>query len=317
MTATPLAARAALVTGAAGGIGRAIATRLAAAGAGVLIGDLDLAGVEKVAAELNSSALPGRAAAVHLDVTDAATWEAAVRLARRRFGYPTILVNNAGVLDTAGLADLTEEGWARVVDVSQRGTWLGMRCLMPVMRLCGGGAIVNLSSVFGLVGSGGAFAYHAAKGAVSTMTRAAAVELAPMNIRSERGAARAGGHRDRHTPCRPASSPSSWRAHRCAGRPPRTRWRRRCCSSPRTPPPSSPAPIWLSTAATRHSEERVKVINGMTVIDATTHAYNLADSNLVRDGAGPSRYGFVFRKCCSVCTTVSCHRTNRCRASCS
>jgi NAD(P)-dependent dehydrogenase (short-subunit alcohol dehydrogenase family) len=183
VTAPALAARVALVTGAAGGIGQAVAVRLVAAGAGVLLGDLDLAGVQKVAADLNSSPLPGRAVAVHLDVTDAADWEAATRLARRRFSYPTILVNNAGVLDTSGLAELTEEGWARVLDVSQRGTWLGIRALMPVMRICGGGTIVNLSSVFGLVGSGGAFAYHAAKAAVAMMTRAAAVELAPMNIR--------------------------------------------------------------------------------------------------------------------------------------
>jgi NAD(P)-dependent dehydrogenase (short-subunit alcohol dehydrogenase family) len=177
------AARVALVSGAAGGIGRAIATRLAEGGSGVVLGDIDLPGAQRVAADINASGVPGRVLAVHLDVTDARGWEAAVRVGRRRFGYPTILVNNAGVLHTEGLAELTEEQWTLELDVSQRGTWLGMRALIPVMRNCGGGTIVNVASVFALVGSGGAFAYHSAKGAVCAMTRAAAVELAPMNIR--------------------------------------------------------------------------------------------------------------------------------------
>jgi len=172
-----------LVSGAAGGLGGAIAASLAAAGAGVLLGDVDLAGAEKAAAQINAAALPGRALAARLDVTEPAGWEAAVRLTRRRFGLPTILVNNAGTMHLAGLAEQTEADWAQVLDVAQRGTWLGIRTLMPVMRNCGGGAIVNISSVFARVGSGGAFAYHAAKGAVCAMTRAAALELAPMGIR--------------------------------------------------------------------------------------------------------------------------------------
>jgi NAD(P)-dependent dehydrogenase (short-subunit alcohol dehydrogenase family) len=70
-----------------------------------------------------------------------------------------------------------------VVRVCQRGTWLGLQAAVPCMHLAGGGAIVNVSSVFGHVGSGAAFAYHGAKGAVRAMTRAAAVELAPARIR--------------------------------------------------------------------------------------------------------------------------------------
>ncbi len=183
MTAGALTGKVAVVTGGAGGIGRAVAARLASGGAGVVVADVDAGSGEKVAAAINTSGAGGRALAVRLDVTDPADWDTAVRTARRRFGYPTILVNNAAVLSTERLEDLPEQHWARVFDVAARGTWLGTRALLPVMRNCGGGAVVNVASVFGRVASGGAFAYHAAKGAVRTMTRAAAVELAPMGVR--------------------------------------------------------------------------------------------------------------------------------------
>jgi NAD(P)-dependent dehydrogenase (short-subunit alcohol dehydrogenase family) len=176
--------RVAVITGGAGGIGRAVATVLAAEGAGVLVTDLDVQACETVAKEINDAASAGRAAGCRLDVTDAASWDEALRVARRRFGYPNILVNNAGVMETDRLDEIQEGAWSRAVDVSQRGTWLGMRAIVPLMDFAGGGgAIVNISSVFGIVGSPVAFAYHAAKGAVRAMTRAAAVELAPHGIR--------------------------------------------------------------------------------------------------------------------------------------
>jgi NAD(P)-dependent dehydrogenase (short-subunit alcohol dehydrogenase family) len=95
-----------------------------------------------------------------------------------------VLVNGAGTLDQGRLDEVSEEGWADALAVSQRGTWLGMRAVVPQMDYAGGGgAIVNLASVLAFVGSGASFAYHAAKGAVVAMTRAAAVELAPHGIR--------------------------------------------------------------------------------------------------------------------------------------
>jgi NAD(P)-dependent dehydrogenase (short-subunit alcohol dehydrogenase family) len=94
-----------------------------------------------------------------------------------------VLVNNAGVLGVHGLPGVSEAEWQRVVDVNQRGTWLGMQLVAPLIGLAGGGAIVNVSSVMGLVGTGAAFAYSAAKGAVRAMTRAAAVELAGQRVR--------------------------------------------------------------------------------------------------------------------------------------
>lgn len=182
-TRSRFAGKVAIVTGAAGGIGRAVASLLAEEGAGVLLADVRDAACEEMAASLNARDLAGRALGCRLDVTSTSDWVGTVRLARRRFGYPTVLVNAAGTVGVHGLEGVTREEWAHVVDVCQQGTWLGMRSTMRSMQLAGTGAIVNVASVFGLVGSGAAFAYHAAKGAVRSMTGAAAVELAGHGIR--------------------------------------------------------------------------------------------------------------------------------------
>lgn len=178
-----MAGRVAVVTGAAGGIGRAVCERFAAEGAGVVATDIDGEAVTALAKELNATGPAGRVVGRRADVTDRADWDAVVLLARRRFGYPDVLVNNAGVLAVGGLDDGTDADWDRVVGVCQRGTWLGMRTVMPAMTLAGGGAVVNVASVFALVGSGGAIAYHAAKGAVRSMTATAAVEYASRRVR--------------------------------------------------------------------------------------------------------------------------------------
>ena len=178
-----LAGKVAIVSGAAGGIGRAIAELFVAEGAGVVLGDLDRDGCGALAERLNVPGAAGHAVAHRLDVTDRAGWAAAVRVARRRFGHPTICVNNAGTVGLHGLEGVTDDEWTRVIEVCQRGTLLGMQATVPGMHLSGGGSVVNVASVFGLVGSGAAFAYHAAKGAVRAMTTAAAVELAAARIR--------------------------------------------------------------------------------------------------------------------------------------
>jgi NAD(P)-dependent dehydrogenase (short-subunit alcohol dehydrogenase family) len=181
MSADGLAGPYALVTGAGGAIGAAVARVLVEAGAGVLLGDVEPSAAEAVARGLSSGR--GRAVAVQHDVTDPDSWSRFTRTARRVFGYPAILVNCAGVLDLHSLEELDEQRWSQVVDVNQRGVWLGLRALAPVMRISGGGVVVNVSSVFGQVGTGASFAYHASKGAVQAMTKAAAVELAPYGIR--------------------------------------------------------------------------------------------------------------------------------------
>ncbi len=149
----------------------------------MVVADLDAQACHALAKELAAAGGPGRAVGCGLDVTDPTQWAAAMRLARRRFGYPTVLVNNAGVIGLHDLEQVTEQEWHRVVDVCQRGAWLGMKAAVPCMDHAGGGAIVNVASVFAMVGSGGAFAYHAAKGAVRAMTAAAAVEFAARRIR--------------------------------------------------------------------------------------------------------------------------------------
>ncbi|MEV6552677.1 glucose 1-dehydrogenase [Streptomyces sp. NPDC051597] len=175
--------RVALVTGALGGIGAAVTRALLDEGMGVVVTDLDGDACRAAANALNGGPSPGNSVGHPLDVTDADSWQRVTRFARRRFGHLDVLVNNAGTLGIHGLESCTPEEWDRVVDTCQRGTWLGMRAAAPCLRSAGGGSIVNVSSIYGMVGSGAAFAYHAAKGAVRAMTRAAAAELAPSGIR--------------------------------------------------------------------------------------------------------------------------------------
>jgi NAD(P)-dependent dehydrogenase (short-subunit alcohol dehydrogenase family) len=183
MHAGRLSGRIAIVTGAARGIGRAVSELFVHEGAGVVMADVQAEACEAAATELNGRRSPGRATATRLDVSRREDWADVLRVTRRRFGYPTILVNNAGALSLDGLVRVTDGEWSRVIDTCQRGTWLGMNATFLCMRSAGGGAVVNIASVFGLVGSGTAFAYHAAKGSVRAMTKAAAVELAPHGIR--------------------------------------------------------------------------------------------------------------------------------------
>jgi len=94
-----------------------------------------------------------------------------------------VLVNNAGIVTLAGLADITNEEWDRAMAINQTGVFFGMRAVVPAMRRRGAGSIVNVASIFGLTGVSGYFAYQASKGAVVQMSRAAAVDLASDGIR--------------------------------------------------------------------------------------------------------------------------------------
>jgi NAD(P)-dependent dehydrogenase (short-subunit alcohol dehydrogenase family) len=191
-----LAGRVALISGAARGIGAAVARLFVEEGARVVLGDILEGKAEDLAAELNRSAPRGdvseqrnrdgkmdSARAVHLDVTNHDDWDAAVAAAVREFGVLNILVNNAGITSLSGVEDTTEEMWQRVVDINQKGVWLGMKAAVPSLRDAGGGAIVNLSSIYGLTGSGDSLAYHGSKAAVRLLSKAAAVQYAPENIR--------------------------------------------------------------------------------------------------------------------------------------
>lgn len=176
-----LTGKVALISGAARGQGAAEAHLFAREGAAVVLGDVLEGDVKERASEIRTAG--GKAEALRLDVTQAEDWEAAVSLAERSFGRLDVLVNNAGILVTDGVEATSREAWDRVIAVNQTGTWLGMRAALPAMRRAGGGSIVNISSIYGLIGSGGSAAYHASKGAVRLLTKTAALEHAPQKIR--------------------------------------------------------------------------------------------------------------------------------------
>ena len=170
-----------LITGAARGMGACEARLCAAEGAHLVLGDMLETQLMELATELGEAGC--EVVAKPQDVTKEQDWQAAVDLARSQFGRLDVLVNNAGILDTSGVEDTTLETWERVIAVNQTGVWLGMKAVTPLMKDSGGGSIVNKSSIYGIVGSGGSAAYHASKGAVRILTKTAALELGVHGIR--------------------------------------------------------------------------------------------------------------------------------------
>jgi NAD(P)-dependent dehydrogenase (short-subunit alcohol dehydrogenase family) len=169
--------RTAIVTGAARGMGQAVAAGFLAEGGAVAMLDIDAGGVESAAAGLDSDG--GRTLARGCDVASAAETEAAVAAAVDRFGGVDCLVNCAGVLSLAPLAELTEEQWDATMDVNAKGVFLMMRAALPALKASGEGSIVNVASQSGKRGEALLSHYCASKAAVILMTRAAALELAP------------------------------------------------------------------------------------------------------------------------------------------
>jgi 3alpha(or 20beta)-hydroxysteroid dehydrogenase len=168
----------AMVTGSARGQGAAIARRFVDEGARVVVADvLDDVGKETV------GVLGDAAYFRHLDVSDEHEWASAVEEAVGTFGRVDVLVNNAGVLHFAAIADQTVEDFRRVFSVNQLGAFLGMRAVSPVMAAQGGGSIVNVSSIEGLSGAPFLIAYNSTKFAIRGMTKTAALELGPSGIR--------------------------------------------------------------------------------------------------------------------------------------
>lgn len=169
----------AIVTGAASGIGLAIARDLAESGARVLLADLDAAKTKAVAETIGHDAL-----AIAADVSDPDQVARMVDAAVQDTGGLHLLVNNAGIGGPlAPLGDYPLDGWHRVIDVNLHGVFYGMRHAIPAMKASGGGAIVNISSILGTVGFAGASAYVAAKHALLGLTRAAALDHAADKIR--------------------------------------------------------------------------------------------------------------------------------------
>jgi|SRR5579859_52020 len=167
----------ALVTGAASGIGRGCADKLAAEGAIVVVTDIqDDKGAETAAAIASAG---GRAWSLRHDVTDESAWESVIEAVKARHGRLDILVNNAGIAIGGSVVQMTLADWRRQTAVNLDGVFLGTKHAIPLMRASGeGGSIINMSSVAGLKGSAILGGYCATKGAVRLFTKSVALECA-------------------------------------------------------------------------------------------------------------------------------------------
>ena len=176
-----LSGRAAIVTGAGMGIGRASALALSKDGAAVTIADIDAAAGQKTVSEIESHG--GRALFVRTDIRSMTDIDAAVEATLGAFGAVDILVNNAARAIGGVVDEIDEASWNEVISTNLTSVWRGMRAVVPHMRKQGGGSIVNMSSVQSLKGFHGWAAYAAAKGGINALTQQTALELAPARIR--------------------------------------------------------------------------------------------------------------------------------------
>ena len=172
--------RTAVITGAAQGIGFAIAQRFVAENAKVVLGDLDPAATEAAAKALGGGDV---AVGVRCDVTDGDEIDALLATALDTFGALDIMVNNAGITRDATLRTMTEDQFDQVINVHLKGTWQGTRKAAAIMRERKSGAIVNMSSISGKTGAVGQTNYSAAKAGIVGLTKAAAKELAHHGVR--------------------------------------------------------------------------------------------------------------------------------------
>lgn len=172
----------AIVTGAASGIGEAVAQAIAARGGQVVVADINQDAAERAATAIGETG--GSAKAFRTDVADAASVEAMVRFAADTYGGLDVAVNNAGIggpLSPTGEYPL--DGWRQVIDINLTGVFYCMRYQIPAILVRGGGAIVNVASILGAVGTANSPAYVAAKHGVLGLTKSAALEYATRSIR--------------------------------------------------------------------------------------------------------------------------------------
>ena len=179
-----VAGKTAIVTGGASGIGEAACVLLAENGSGVVIADIDESKGKALEARIVENG--GDAVFQRLDVTSEADWDRVVQHTLDWRGGLDIVVNNAGLSGAQGRAAVLEttlENWNTVMNVNSTGVFLGTRAAILPMQRGGGGSIINVSSIYGIVGSKTSAVYHASKGAVRTLSKAAAVSYATDGIR--------------------------------------------------------------------------------------------------------------------------------------
>jgi 3alpha(or 20beta)-hydroxysteroid dehydrogenase len=166
----------ALITGGARGQGEAEGQIFRAEGAEVYLTDVLVEQGRAAAAAIGATF-------IEHDVTDSHAWSRAIERIEREKGRLDVLVNNAGIFQMKGMVETERELWDRTIAINQTGVFLGLQAVAPVMIRQGSGSMINISSVAGLRGSGGAFAYGASKWAVRGMTKSAAQELSPHGVR--------------------------------------------------------------------------------------------------------------------------------------
>ena len=171
-----------MVTGAARGIGQAIAVKLAAEGADLALCDLQQDWLAETAGQV--AALGRRAACYAVDVSNAAAVQSVVDQVAKDFGRIDILINNAGITKDAYLIRMTEADWDQVLDVNLKGAFLFSKAVGRIMMKQRAGAMVNVASIIGLIGNAGQCNYAASKAGVITLTKSVAKELAGRGIRA-------------------------------------------------------------------------------------------------------------------------------------
>jgi NAD(P)-dependent dehydrogenase (short-subunit alcohol dehydrogenase family) len=176
-----LTGRTAVVTGAANGIGRGIATRLAREGAAIGILDQDAAGCHSVCREIRDSG--GHAMTLVADVSDAGAVERAIRGLAEKLGPPTLAVHSAAIMPTGTILETDEPEWERVYAVNVKGAYLLCRGVIPYMLRAGRGSIIFMASITGVNGLPGLAAYSSTKGALIALSRALAIDHARNGIR--------------------------------------------------------------------------------------------------------------------------------------
>jgi NAD(P)-dependent dehydrogenase (short-subunit alcohol dehydrogenase family) len=168
-----------LVTGAAMGLGQAFSNAVANEGASVVLTDVNVAAGQQAAAEIVAAG--GRAEFLELDVTSEAAWAAVAATLESKYGRLDALVNNAGFAAAGSVEDCELDAWNRTMQVNVTGVFLGCKTLLPLLKRSAGGSIINISSIFGMVGDQAAIAYNASKGAVRLLTKSAALHCAGLN----------------------------------------------------------------------------------------------------------------------------------------
>ena len=171
----------AIITGAASGIGKATAKIFAEHGAKVVVADIDGDGGNQTVTDIQGAS--NEAIYVKTDVTIKADTEQMVAQTVKSYGKLDILFNNAGIAMRLPVAELSEEDWHRCLDVNLTGVFLCAKAAIPEMQKNGGGSIINMSSIYGIVGADVRAAYVASKGAVTNLTRGMALDYAEDNIR--------------------------------------------------------------------------------------------------------------------------------------